>query len=87
MRRNPIKHGLFARGVVINSPFGSEDRADFDSLLADLCGELQPRGVIEQTLVERIATCYWRLHRVQPSKTVQSVNRLNHRTMTRTTMT
>jgi|CXWL01.1.fsa_nt_gi hypothetical protein len=48
----------------MDSPLGSEDRADFDALLADLCEELRPRGFIEQTLVERIATCYWRLRRV-----------------------
>jgi hypothetical protein len=63
--RNGIKHGLLARDVVLSGPTAAEDRADFDALLADLCEELDPRGFIEQALVERIATCYWRLHRVQ----------------------
>lgn len=63
--RNAIKHGLLARDVVITGPRTAERQADFDAFLADLVEELQPRSLIEQTLVERIATCYWRLHRVQ----------------------
>jgi len=63
--RNALKHGLLAREVVITGHDLTERRADFDAFLADLCTELQPRGLIEETLVERIATCYWRLRRVQ----------------------
>ena len=64
-RRNALKHGLLAEEVLILDGDGAETRADFDSLLADLYNELQPRGVIEETLVERVATCYWRLRRAQ----------------------
>lgn len=63
--RNALKHGLLARDVVVNTPHAAEDAADFDALLADLLAELQPKTVVEETLVERIATCYWRLRRVQ----------------------
>ncbi len=63
--RNALKHGLLARDVVINGPDLSETQADFDSLLADLMSELQPRTLIEETLVERIVTGYWRLRRAQ----------------------
>lgn len=55
--RNALKHGLLAREVVILDGDGAETEADFDALLADLSDELRPRGVIEETLVERIATC------------------------------
>jgi len=63
--RNALKHGLLAKDVVINGPDLSETQADFDSLLADLMSELKPRTLIEETLVERIATGYWRLRRAQ----------------------
>ena len=63
--RNALKHGLLAKDVVITGTDLSESRADFDAFLADLCSELKPRGLIEETMVERIATCYWRLRRVQ----------------------
>jgi len=63
--RNALKHGLLARDVVIGGPDLSETQADFDSLLADPMSELKPRTLIEETLVERIATGYWRLRRAQ----------------------
>ena len=63
--RNALKHGLLAKEVVILDGDGAETQADFDALLADLCQELRPMGIIEETLVERIATCYWRLRRAQ----------------------
>ena len=63
--RNALKHGLLAKDVVITGTDLTESRAEFDAFLADLCSELRPQGLIEETLVERIATCYWRLRRVQ----------------------
>ncbi len=63
--RNALKHGLLAKDVVISGPQLSEIQADFDALLADLMTELHPRTLIEETLVERVATCYWRLRRAQ----------------------
>jgi len=59
---NALKHGLLAKTVVVDP---AESRPDFDRLLADLVREIKPRNLIEQTLVERIATCYWRLRRAQ----------------------
>lgn len=61
--RNALKHGLLATNVVVHTP--NEKQADFDALLNDLCAELKPHGIVEKTLVERIATCYWRLRRAQ----------------------
>ena len=63
--RNALKHGLLAKEVVILEGDGAENPAEFDALLADLVDEFQPQGVVEETLVERIATCYWRLRRAQ----------------------
>ena len=64
-RRNALKHGLLSREVVIAMGDGAEDGRDFHTLLRDLEDELKPEGLIEETLVERIATCYWRLRRAQ----------------------
>jgi hypothetical protein len=50
--------------VVIPEGEGQESKADFAALLARLRQYLQPEGVLEEILVERIAVCYWRLRRV-----------------------
>ena len=63
--RNSLKHGFLARHVLVSGGDGAEAHAEFDRLLADLFAELRPQGIIEEALVERIATCYWRLGRAQ----------------------
>lgn len=62
---NALKHGLLAREVVIKSGDGAERAEDFYAFLTDLLADLKPVGLVEETLVERIATCYWRLRRAQ----------------------
>jgi hypothetical protein len=62
--RNAIKHGLLAREVVITAGDGEEDLQEFEALLERLWQEYEPVGVLEETLVQRIATCWWRLARV-----------------------
>ena len=63
-RWNALKHGLLAREVVIRIGPGRERQADFENLLAALRQDLEPRGALEEILVENIAVCYWRLRRV-----------------------
>lgn len=63
--QNALKHGLLAREAVITSGRAAEDPAEFRALLADFRDELRPTGLIQETLVERMATCYWRLRRAQ----------------------
>ncbi len=62
---NALKHGLLAREVVIKDGDGAERAEDFHAFLTDLVADLKPVGPVEETLVERIATCYWRLRRAQ----------------------
>lgn len=61
---NALKHGLLAKEIVIEVGDGKEDGAEFNRLFSRLWNELQPVGVLEEMLVEKIATCYWRLKRV-----------------------
>ncbi|MCH8267966.1 MAG: hypothetical protein IH846_10640 [Acidobacteria bacterium] len=68
-RWNALQHGLLAREVVIPAREGAENRAEFRNLLGQLRHDLQPSGVLEEILVEKIAVCYWRLRRVLRSET------------------
>ena len=63
VKKNALKHGLCAQEVVIQAGDGQESQGKFDHLLDRLCADLQPHGVLEEMLVERIASCYWRLGR------------------------
>lgn len=56
---NALKHGLYARDVVLPG----EDRAEYDAMLAELTDEFAPKGRYEITLVRRLADIWWRLGR------------------------
>lgn len=62
--KNSLKHGLLAQAVLVPTAQNAERQSDFDDLVADLHRELRPQDRVEEALVERIATCYWRLRRV-----------------------
>jgi len=62
--RNAIKHGFFAREVVITAGDGEENLEEFLALVERLCECYEPIGVVEEMLVQRIATCWWRTARV-----------------------
>ena len=63
--RNALKHGLLASEVVIDNGEGAENRQEFETILNDLIGQFQPVGSLEEMMVEKIATSYWRLRRAQ----------------------
>lgn len=60
---NSLKHGLLSRQVVIQQGEGKENRQEFLHLQESLRQDLQPLGVLEELLVEKIAVEYWRLKR------------------------
>jgi hypothetical protein len=62
--RNAIKHGLLAREVVITAGDGEESLEEFHALVEGLENSYQPVGVIEEALVQMIATALWRKARV-----------------------
>ena len=62
-RFNALKHGLLARSVVVPTRDGPENRKQFERLLTQLRDKLNPDGILEEMLVEKIAVAYWRLRR------------------------
>lgn len=62
--RNAMKHGLLARQVVITAGDGAESLEEFQALIDDLDDTYEPVGVLEEMLVQTIATALWRKARV-----------------------
>jgi hypothetical protein len=62
--KNAVKHGIFARELVISDGDGKENREEYDGLFQQLVDDLNPEGQMEVLLVEKIAVNYWRLKRL-----------------------
>lgn len=62
---NALKHGVFSKSLILSD----EDPAEYKSLLDQLLLELHPSGLLEQTLVERIALTLWRQRRLVRAET------------------
>jgi len=59
-KHNALKHGIFSQVVVLQG----ESRADFDSLLGGLRNNLEPAGMLEELLVDKLAALVWRHRRL-----------------------
>lgn len=62
--QNAIKHGIFAKDLIITTGDGKEDAHEYKELLDGLIVSLNPVGQMECLLVEKISVDYWRLRRV-----------------------
>lgn len=62
-RQNAVKHGLFAREIVVTEGDGKENVQEFMALMATLKREHNPVGYLEELQVEKIAKAIWRLRR------------------------
>jgi len=62
--QNAVKHGIFAKDLIITAGDGKEDEQEYKELLDGLILSLNPSGQMECLLVEKIAVDYWRLRRV-----------------------
>ena len=60
-RQNAIKHGAFAKALVIFN----ENKDDFDELHQSCVKELKPSGRMEDEVVLAIAKYMWSKHRIQ----------------------
>jgi hypothetical protein len=63
-RWNALKHGALSKAVIPPALERFEPRPAFDELFDVLREELAPATALEEMLVERIATSYWRLARL-----------------------
>ena len=63
-RWNALKHGALSKAVIPPGLERFESRPAFDELFDVLRDELAPATAMEEMLVERIVTSYWRLGRL-----------------------
>jgi hypothetical protein len=59
-KNNALKHGIFAKVVVLPG----ESPAEFDALLNGLRNDFQPVGTLEEVLVEKLSALLWRNRRL-----------------------
>ncbi len=62
--QNAVKHGIFAKDLIITAGDGKEDEKEYRELSEGLIQSLNPVGQMECLLVEKIAVDFWRLKRV-----------------------
>jgi hypothetical protein len=62
--QNAITHGLFAEQLVL----ATENPLEYQSLLEELHSSLQPVGILERSLVERIAISLWKQKRLEKAE-------------------
>jgi len=60
---NAIRPAIIARDLTLNDGDPAEIAREFDELRNELISQLKPKNVMARLLVDRIATCYWRLRR------------------------
>lgn len=61
---NAVKHGIFAKDLIITGGDGKEEEKEYFELLNNLIECLNPSGQMEHLLVEKIAVDFWRLKRL-----------------------
>lgn len=66
-KHNALKHGVFSSVLLLKG----ESKDAFDSVLNGLHDHFQPVGVLEDVLVEKLATLIWRQRRVLVSESAE----------------
>jgi hypothetical protein len=66
-KQNSRKHGIFSKVVLLKD----EPRSQFDSLLRGLREDLQPEGMLEEVLVEKLVALLWRHRRLMIAETAE----------------
>jgi len=78
-RWNALQHGILAQAVIPPALELYESRQALEQLLAVLRDEFAPGSAVEEMLVERIATSYWRLGRVLRAEAAAIAQRQENR--------
>jgi hypothetical protein len=73
VRANALRHGLFARDVVLPE----EDADAFEDLWNRVRANLSPEGPIEEFLVDRVVDIMWRLQRAKRAETALLHSRIH----------
>lgn len=61
--QNALKHGILSSAIINESKNLGENTKEFVLLRQRLADDLQPEGILEEMLVDKVAICYWRLLR------------------------
>ena len=72
-RSNAVRHGIFAVGLLR----GRESRAEYNALVDELVESLQPVGMLEEILVEKLAWTLWRYRRLLRAEAAE-IGRATH---------
>jgi hypothetical protein len=62
--RNAVKHGIFSKNLLTRDADGCEDPREYCQMHAAISEHYQPQGLLEELVVDRIASVTWRLARV-----------------------
>jgi len=58
--KNALKHGLLSQASISEV---DEKKSELANLFQEMCEKFKPEGELEKMLVDRIASCFWRLKR------------------------
>lgn len=61
--QNALKHGILSSEAIIKTDEIQESEEEMNQIVEKLVKDLQPVGMMEEILIDRIATAYWRLRR------------------------
>lgn len=59
-KHNALKHGILASFALVRG----ESRPEFEALLSGIRNDLRPEGTLEEVLVEKLASLFWRYRRL-----------------------
>lgn len=62
--QNAVKHGLYAKNIIIDSPHLQEDPEEYEALLNSFLEDLKPVGNFQKQLVIKLVNCIWRYQRL-----------------------
>ncbi len=76
-RRNALKTGIFSNAVIVEG----EPAAEYQRILDSYREELQPVGMLEDSLVETLATIIWRKKRLLLAESAEVSNSCKFKTL------
>src|SRR3989344_695592 len=66
---NALKHGILSNHLFIPTSGDPTDSKGFAAFLELFCEEMQPEGILESLLVDRLFATFWRLRRLHIAET------------------